>query len=58
MLMFRVKGIVAYPTTSEEVSALVKFSQTHGIDLAVRGGGHSIRPTSSTEGWICIDLSK
>ena len=56
--MFRVKGIVAYPTTSEDVSALVTFSQIHGIDLAVRGGGHSIRPTSSTEGGICIDLSR
>ena len=49
---------MAYPTSSKDASALVKFSQTQGIDLAVRGGGHSIRPTSSTEGGICIDLSQ
>lgn len=51
------KGVVAYPTSSSDVSTLIKFSQKYGIDVAVRGGGHSNRPTSSTEGGICIDLS-
>jgi FAD/FMN-containing dehydrogenase len=47
-----------YPTSAEDVSAIIKFAVKHKIDIAVKGGGSSNRPTSSTEGGICIDLSK
>ncbi|KAL6871971.1 FAD-binding domain-containing protein [Trichoderma novae-zelandiae] len=50
-------GVVAVPVAYEEVSKLVKFASDNGIDLAVRGGGHSTGGTSSTEGGLSIDLS-
>jgi hypothetical protein len=47
-----------YPESAEDVSTIIKFALKHKIDIAVKGGGSSNRPTSSTEGGICIDLSK
>ena len=47
-----------YPTSAEDVSAIIKFAVKYKIDIAVKGGGSNNRPTSSTEGGICIDLSK
>ncbi|KAL1855523.1 hypothetical protein Plec18170_004243 [Paecilomyces lecythidis] len=51
-------GAVAYPTTFDGVSALVKFASQHSLDLAVKGGGHSTGGTSSTTGGLVIDLSR
>jgi hypothetical protein len=52
------QGIVVYPISAEDVSTIIKFALKHKIDIAVKGGGSSNRPTSSIEGGICIDLSK
>lgn len=41
-----------------EISKLVKFASEYGLDLAVRGGGHSTGGTSSTAGGLVIDLSR
>ncbi|GAD96931.1 FAD binding domain protein [Paecilomyces variotii No. 5] len=51
-------GAVAYPTTVDDVSTLVKFAAQHNLDLAVKGGGHSTGGTSSTTGGLVIDLSR
>ena len=52
------KAIVVYPLSEEEICGVVKFAAENSIELAVRGGGHSTSGSSSTDGGICIDLSK
>jgi FAD/FMN-containing dehydrogenase len=40
-----------------DVVAAVSFARDHGIELTVRGGGHSIAGLSSSDGGMVIDLS-
>jgi FAD/FMN-containing dehydrogenase len=50
---------VAIPTCTKEISTIVKFVRAHSIDLAVCGGGHSLRPFgSATYGGVLIELSE
>ena len=49
---------VVYPQDAEDVAKAVLFVQAAGLDLAVRGGGHSSSGASSSEGGLVIDLSK
>ncbi|KAH6721914.1 hypothetical protein BKA61DRAFT_538650 [Leptodontidium sp. MPI-SDFR-AT-0119] len=51
-------GIIVFPTTPEEVAKAVLFSSAQGLELAVVGGGHGTSGASSTDGGLCIDLSK
>ncbi|KAF4214574.1 hypothetical protein CNMCM6805_008380 [Aspergillus fumigatiaffinis] len=50
-------GIVVMPTDAEDVRAALLWAQEHHIDLAVKGGGHSVAGTSSSDGGLVIDLS-
>ncbi|KAH3204460.1 hypothetical protein KXV92_008368 [Aspergillus fumigatus] len=50
-------GIVVMPTEAEDVRAALLWAQEHQIDLAVKGGGHSVAGTSSSDGGLVIDLS-
>jgi FAD/FMN-containing dehydrogenase len=36
----------------------VQFARSQGVDLAIRGGGHSLPGFSSTDGGIVLDLSR
>ena len=49
-------GVSIEPTSAEEVAIAVKYARDHGIDLAVKGGGHSTAGVSSTNGGILINL--
>jgi FAD/FMN-containing dehydrogenase len=49
---------VVYPTSAEDVSKIVVFAIANSIEIAVVGGGHSANASSSTDGGICINLSK
>src|SRR5919106_775216 len=40
-----------------DVVAAVDFARSHGIELTVRGGGHSIAGLSSNDGGMLLDLS-
>jgi len=51
-------GVAILPTTAEEIAAAVKYASHQGIDVAVKGGGHSTAGASSTNGGLLIDLAK
>ncbi|HLD93427.1 MAG TPA: FAD-binding oxidoreductase [Anaerolineales bacterium] len=41
----------------DDVKSVVNFASENGIELAVRGGGHSIAGHSTSEGGIVLDMS-
>jgi hypothetical protein len=41
-----------------DIAKIIEFSQKNSLDIAFRSGGHSQRGASSTDGGICVDLSK
>jgi FAD/FMN-containing dehydrogenase len=43
-------------TGTADVVAAVNFARTHGLTLAVRGGGHSLAGLSAIEGGMLLDL--
>jgi FAD/FMN-containing dehydrogenase len=43
--------------TPDDVVAAVRVARESGLEVAVRGGGHSLSGLSSTEGGVLIDLS-
>ena len=49
-------GVAIAPTSAHEVAIAVKYAAENGLDLAVKGGGHSTAGASSTNGGILIDL--
>ncbi|KAJ9604941.1 hypothetical protein H2200_010330 [Cladophialophora chaetospira] len=51
-------GLVVVPTTTEEVSIVVKYAAEENLDVAVKGGGHSTAGASSTDGGLLFDLDK
>ncbi|HET9559639.1 MAG TPA: FAD-binding oxidoreductase, partial [Actinomycetota bacterium] len=48
---------IVRPTSAEEVARVVTLAADSGLELAVRGGGHSLAGHSTTEGGIVLDLS-
>lgn len=46
------------PVDPADISAALLWAQAHGIDIAVKGGGHSTAGTSSSDGGLVIDLSR
>lgn len=50
-------GVAIIPTNAEEVSIAVSFAVETGLELAVKGGGHSSSGASCTDGGVLIDLS-
>lgn len=49
-------GVAIAPTCAQDVSIVVKYAAQNGLDVAVKGGGHSTAGVSSTNGGILIDL--
>jgi FAD/FMN-containing dehydrogenase len=41
-----------------DVMTAVNFARTHGIPVAVRGGGHNVAGTGSCDGGLMLDLSR
>ena len=51
-------GVAVAPSSAKEVSITVEYATDHGLDLAVKGGGHSTAGASSTKGGLLIDLGR
>jgi hypothetical protein len=50
--------VVIKPSTETDIVTALKWSQTHNIDLSIKGGGHSVSGTSSSSGGLVIDLTR
>jgi len=48
---------VARCRTREDVAAAIDAARTHGLPLAIRGGGHNVAGLATCEGGVVIDLS-
>lgn len=46
---------VVYPRTSQDVATAIKYTVDNGLELAIKGGGHSCSGASSSEGLV-IDM--
>ncbi|KAJ5106113.1 Xylooligosaccharide oxidase [Penicillium angulare] len=51
-------GVVIQPVDPADISTALLWAQKHGLDVAVKGGGHSTAGTSSSDGGLVIDLSR
>jgi FAD/FMN-containing dehydrogenase len=49
-------AVIARCASSEDVSLAVRHAREHGLEIAVRAGGHSLPGYSTTEGGVLIDL--
>ncbi|MFP5220338.1 MAG: FAD-binding oxidoreductase [Actinomycetes bacterium] len=50
-------AMIARPRTAAEVASAVRMATSTGLEIAVRGGGHSIPGLSVVDGGLMIDLS-
>ena len=50
-------AVIARCVTADDVAAAVTYAVSHGLQVAVRGGAHSVPGHSSVEGGLVIDLS-
>jgi FAD/FMN-containing dehydrogenase len=48
---------IVRPTTAEQVATAVRFGREHGLEIAVRSGGHSASGLTGAEGCLVVDLS-
>jgi FAD/FMN-containing dehydrogenase len=51
-------GVVVRPANVEDVVAAVDFARESSLDLAVRGGGHSVPGFGTVDEGVVIDLSR
>ena len=50
--------VIARCTSPRDVAAAVTFGADHGLEIAVRGGGHSTSGASVVDQGLVIDLSR
>lgn len=51
-------GVIAQCERVQDVAAAVRFGREHGLEVAVRGGGHSVAGKALTDGGIVVDLRR
>lgn len=50
-------GMIARCSGTADVAAAVRFARDHGLEIAIRGGGHNVAGTAVCDDGIVIDLS-
>jgi FAD/FMN-containing dehydrogenase len=56
-MFVRRPALIARCLGTADVIDAVRFARTHGLELAVRGGGHSVAGKSVCDGGLMLDLS-
>jgi FAD/FMN-containing dehydrogenase len=51
-------SVVARPSDADGVAATVNYAREHALDLAIRGGGHSVPGFGTCDDGVVLDLSK
>ncbi len=51
-------AVVIRPVSAEDVVAAVSFARENGLDLSIRGGGHSVPGFGTNDGGAVIDFSR
>src|SRR5262245_45560469 len=54
----RPPALIVRPRNGAEVADAVRLARRQGLELAVRGGGHSVAGHSSVDGGLLLDLSQ
>ncbi len=53
----RQPAVIVEAASAEDVQAAVDFARFHGLELAIRGGGHNIAGLASTDGGLLLSLA-
>lgn len=56
-LIDRHPALIARCRTVNDIAAAVRFGRDHGLEVAVRGGGHNVAGRATVDGGLVIDLS-
>jgi FAD/FMN-containing dehydrogenase len=51
-------AVIARCRSAEDVARAVRFARDHGLEVAIRSGGHSVPGHSNLDGGMMIDLSQ